>query len=175
MPRAMNEPSSDPRVHELDVRPLLAAGQGPIGAILQAVHALPAGGALRLIAPFEPVPLYAKLGDAGFDHAVRVRDDGAYEVTFSPREPRRPDPILLDLRGLEPPQPMMRVLEELEVLPAGGVILAQTRFRPIHLLEILAQRGFVGDSAEQPDGSWETVITASEEADGGPLENPDQP
>ncbi len=167
MPPAMSDASSGPLVHEFDVRPLLAAGQGPIGAILQAVHALPPGGSLRLIAPFEPVPLYARLGDAGFDHAVRQRGDGAYEVTFSPRAPRRPDPMLLDLRGLEPPQPMMRVLEEIEGLPDGGVILARTRFRPVHLLEILEQRGYVGDSAEQPDGSWETVISAATDASGG--------
>lgn len=156
----MNSTPSSTGVRELDVRPMLAAGQGPLGAILDAVRALPPGHALRLIAPFEPAPLYAKLGDAGFDHASRRRDDGAFEITFTPRPPANPAPLLLDLRGLEPPQPMLRVLEEIENLPAGGAIVAITRFRPVHLLEILQQRGFPVDTQEQPDGSHETIIQA---------------
>lgn len=126
--------------------------------IMEAVKSLPPGAALRLIAPFEPVPLYAKLGDAGLDHAARLRDDGAFEILFTPRSSGRPVPVLLDLRDLEPPQPMMRVLEEIDVLPGGGVIVALTRFHPVHLLEILEQRGFEAESAEQTDGSHETII-----------------
>lgn len=150
--------ASDGVVRELDVRPLLAAGEGPLGAILGAVRALPTGASLRLIAPFEPAPLYSKLGDAGFDHAVRRRDDGAFEITFTPRGPRRSDPVLMDLRALEPPEPMQRVLEQLETLPEDGAIVALTRFRPVHLLEILGERGWLADTAEQPDGSHETII-----------------
>lgn len=154
----MSDGSSAAGIHELDVRPMLASGQGPLGAIMQAVHALPRGASLRLIAPFEPAPLYVKLGDAGYDHATRVRDDGAFEITFTPRATARPEPILLDLRGLEPPQPMMRVLEELDTLPEGGAIVALTRFCPVHLLEILEERGFAAETAEQPDGSHETIV-----------------
>jgi len=145
-------------VRELDVRPMLASGQGPLGAILEVVRTLLPGQALRLIAPFEPAPLYAKLGDMGYAHATRRRDDGAYEIVFTPPPPRRPDPLLLDLRGLEPPQPMMRVLEALDTLPEGGAIVALTRFRPVHLLELLEARGFAAETAAQPDGSHETII-----------------
>ncbi|MBE2213741.1 MAG: DUF2249 domain-containing protein [Opitutaceae bacterium] len=154
----MSERNSRTDVREIDVRPLLTSGQGPLGAILEAVRSLAPGQALRLIAPFEPAPLYAKLGDMGFSHATRRRDDGVFEITFTPGAPRRPDPVLLDLRGLEPPQPMMRVLEELDALPAGGAIVALTRFRPVHLLEILEERGYAAETAEQPDGSHETII-----------------
>jgi uncharacterized protein (DUF2249 family) len=86
----MSDGATRPAARELDVRPLLAAGQGPIGAILEAVQALAPGQALRLIAPFEPAPLYAKLGDKGFTHEVRRRDDGAFEITFTPAAPRLP-------------------------------------------------------------------------------------
>lgn len=151
-----DEPSAP--VRELDVRPMLASGQGPLVPIMDAVRQLPPGMALRIIAPFEPAPLYAKLGDAGFDHVTLERDDGAFEITFTPRSVRRPDPVLLDLRGLEPPQPMLRVLEEVEALPEGGVVVALTRFHPVHLLEILEQRGFEAESAEQADGSHETIV-----------------
>ena len=154
----MSDPVPEPNVRELDVRPLLAAGQGPFGEIMHAVKTLAPGQALRLIAPFEPAPLYAKLGDAGFTHRTRRREDGAFEITFIPPAPRRPDPVLLDLRGLEPPQPMMRVLEELDTLPEGGAIVALTRFRPVHLLEILENRGYAAETAELRDGSHETII-----------------
>lgn len=160
----MSDATPEVRVRELDVRPLLAAGQGPMQAIMEAVRCLAPGEVLRLVAPFEPVPLYAKLGDAGFAHVTRRREDGSFEVTFTPAAPRRPDPVLLDLRGLEPPQPMLRVLEEIEVLPEGGAIVALTRFHPVHLLEILEQRGFSADSEEQPDGSHETIIQRRAEA-----------
>lgn len=150
------EPAST--IRELDVRPLVAAHAPPLGAILQAVHALPPGASLRLIAPFEPVPLYAKLGELGFDHAATARDDGGWEILFTPRATAAPQPVLLDLRDLEPPEPLRRALEALAALPAGGVLIAQTRFRPVHLLTVLDERGVAWDCAEQ-SGSWETIVT----------------
>jgi uncharacterized protein (DUF2249 family) len=146
-------------ISELDVRPILAARGAPLGAILAAIDALPVGGALRLIAPFEPVPLYAKLNAMGFDHAVSGRDDGAWEILFTPRRADAVEPVLLDLRSLEPPEPMQRALETLATVPAGGALIALTRFRPVHLLSLLDERGLAWESTELPDGSWETIIT----------------
>ena len=74
---------STPAPLELDVRPLCAARQAPLGAILDAVGRLAPAQALRLIAPFEPVPLYQLLGGQGFSAAARQRGDGAWEITFS--------------------------------------------------------------------------------------------
>ena len=51
--------------------------------------------------------------------------------------------VWLDVRGLEPPEPMMRTLAALEVLPADHT-LAQVNARvPQFLLPVLAERGFV--------------------------------
>jgi uncharacterized protein (DUF2249 family) len=144
---------------ELDVRPIIATGGAPIGAILAAAQGLPSGGALRLIAPFEPVPLYGKLGELGFDHATRARDDGAWEILFTRRKVAPPPPVMLDLRTLEPPEPLQRALEAATALPPGGVLIAITRFRPVHLLSILDERGLAWEANEQPDGSWETIVT----------------
>ena len=69
---------------ELDVRPVLAARGSPLPLILSAVERLEPGQAFRLIAPFEPAPLYQMLGNRGFTHTTRARDDGAYEITFEP-------------------------------------------------------------------------------------------
>ncbi len=70
--------------YELDVRPLVAAQRPPLPAILASVSALEPGQALFLIAPFEPVPLYDLLADRGFTHMSRRRDNGDWEITFTP-------------------------------------------------------------------------------------------
>jgi hypothetical protein len=66
--------------------------------------------------------------------------------------------VELDLRGLEPPQPMVRILEALAGLSPGSSLRAHTDRRPIHLLPLLEERGFVADSNPQPDGTVVTVI-----------------
>ena len=71
---------------ELDVRPLFAAGKPPLSSILTAVNQLQPGQALRLIAPMQPVPLYALLGQRGFTAEPHERDDGAWEILFRPGE-----------------------------------------------------------------------------------------
>jgi uncharacterized protein (DUF2249 family) len=71
-------------VLELDIRPLVAAQQPPIAAILEAVSRLAPGQALRLIAPFQPLPLYQLLAQQGLKPSAHVRDDGAWEIMFRP-------------------------------------------------------------------------------------------
>jgi uncharacterized protein (DUF2249 family) len=73
-----------PPPFELDVRPLFAAGRPPLVPILNAVNHLASGQALRLIAPFQPAPLFDLLGQRGFTHEARERADGAWEILFRP-------------------------------------------------------------------------------------------
>lgn len=68
---------------ELDIRPLCSAQRAPLPAILDAVAKLSPGQPFRLIAPFEPAPLYQLLGQQGFTHTTHTRDDGAWEIVFS--------------------------------------------------------------------------------------------
>jgi uncharacterized protein (DUF2249 family) len=68
---------------ELDVRPLMARQRPPLPAIQQAVAQLEPGQALRLIAPFEPVPLYEFLAARGFSHEARETGPGVWTVVFS--------------------------------------------------------------------------------------------
>ncbi len=70
---------------ELDVRPLATAQRPPLPAILAAVNQLQTGQEFRLIAPFEPTPLYDLLGKKGFSHEARHRADDAWEIIFRPR------------------------------------------------------------------------------------------
>ena len=66
--------------------------------------------------------------------------------------------IEVDARGLEPPEPLVAILETLQTLPEGAEVLARTDRRPIHLLSQLDVRGFHAISREQEDGSYVTSI-----------------
>ena len=66
--------------------------------------------------------------------------------------------VTLDARGLEPPQPLVVILEALGNLPEAGVMRAHTDRLPFHLYAQLEERGFTGESEEQHDGSFITTI-----------------
>ena len=64
----------------------------------------------------------------------------------------------LDARGLEPPQPMVRILEALSTLPANATVRARTDRRPMHLYPLLEDRGFTAETQAEADGSFVTQI-----------------
>jgi uncharacterized protein (DUF2249 family) len=66
--------------------------------------------------------------------------------------------VELDTRGLEPPQPMTRILEALATVPPGATLRARTDRRPMHLLAQLEARGFRAETQEGADGSFFTSI-----------------
>ena len=66
--------------------------------------------------------------------------------------------VNVDARRLEPPQPLVVILEALARLPESAELHACTDRRPMHLYPLLEQRGFVGATEEQHDGSFITTI-----------------
>lgn len=66
--------------------------------------------------------------------------------------------IQINARGLEAPEPLIRILDALESLPAGFQLRAITDREPCHLFGEAEQRGFRHTTAEQPDHSWITVL-----------------
>lgn len=58
----------------------------------------------------------------------------------------------LDNRGLSPPEPMLRILDALERLPANEALTAQMDRRPVFLFPELEERGYAYDIAQQPEG-----------------------
>jgi TusA-related sulfurtransferase len=132
-----------------------------------------------MIAPFELTPLYSVLGNQGFDHVSRQIPLGDWEILFTRRSgvmtafvpPSCPpcstvktglkEIIDVDARGLEPPQPMVKILEAVAELPAGAELRAHTERRPMHLYAQLAERGFTAESEVQNDGSYLTKIRRS--------------
>ena len=59
---------------------------------------------------------------------------------------------VLDIRGLEPPQPMVRVLEEIEKLPTGTRLEVHHDRRPLLLYPQLEHRGFRHETDEPQPG-----------------------
>ncbi|MCC6316631.1 MAG: DUF2249 domain-containing protein [Gemmatimonadaceae bacterium] len=74
-------PPSAPVV-ELDVRDDLRSGREPFSKIMGAVAKLEPGAVLHLRAIFEPVPLFAVLGERGFTHTSRSHAPDDWSVWF---------------------------------------------------------------------------------------------
>lgn len=83
--------------------------------------------------------------------------DGAL-TTQEKRQEKRPEEIWLDVRGLEPPEPMVRTLEALEELPAKSVLIQINVRVPQFLLPILRERGFVFEIDESHVGQVQVRI-----------------
>lgn len=66
--------------------------------------------------------------------------------------------LILDNRGLEPPQPMMRTLAALETLPESETLTIINDRRPMFLFEQLDEQGYRYNTEQQADGSFKIEI-----------------
>jgi hypothetical protein len=120
-------------VSELDVRPILAAGQDPLDTIQTALEGLSPGSVLHILTPFRPQPLETFLASAG--HTVditAVGDDFSVAVVVGG------GCDIVDLRELEPPGPLEAVLT---ATVHGGPFVARLPRIPRLLIPQLEQRG----------------------------------
>jgi uncharacterized protein (DUF2249 family) len=156
------------RVVEVDVRDDLRRGEEPFARIMAAVKAVGPTEALVVRAPFEPVPLYDVLGRRGLAHWTEQRAPDDWCVWFH-RGASAPAPAAspvatpaaaptLDVRGLEPPLPMVRVLERLDTLEPGEALTVLHERRPLFLYPQLDERGFQHDTDEPEPGLVRIVI-----------------
>lgn len=65
---------------------------------------------------------------------------------------------VLDMRGLEPPEPLERVLEALSVLSPGSRLRMLIDREPRPLYRILENSGYVYEANCRPDFIYEIVI-----------------
>ena len=158
----------------LDVREDIRRGQEPFARIMAAVKGLGPGQALLLRNLFEPVPLYQVLAKRGLDHWTMRAAPEDWSIYFYPAPaggagaatakaapppaPRRAGEVVVDARGLEPPQPMQRILEALAALPEGAALRAHTDRRPMLLYPKLEERGYRYETREAGDDGYETRI-----------------
>jgi uncharacterized protein (DUF2249 family) len=154
------------RAVELDVRDDVRRGEEPFTRIMAAVKALDPHEALLIRAPFEPVPLYDVLGRRGLAHWTERLGARDWRVWFHRGAPPVPAagaaapaaPMTLDVRGLEPPLPMVRVLERLDGLGPDDVLTVLHERRPTFLYPQLDDRGFRHETDEPEPGLVRIVI-----------------
>lgn len=166
---------------ELDVRPLLHRGEEPFTGIMQAANAIPIGQALRVHAPFEPLPLYDALARRGFAAWGRPLAPDHWDVLFlnqgrpapatpAPATPPEPTPlaaldwaaptavVTIDVSDLVPPEPMVKILEAVAALPPGGTLLVHHIRRPVHLYPRLDDLGCRHETRDLAPGRVELRI-----------------
>lgn len=169
------------KVVELDVREDLKNKLEPFQKIMTAIADLEENDTFILHAPFKPLPLYPILKGKGFSHEAEKIGKKHWKITFTkhadknaaknpPKEQGNQTEaevageqkaIVLDNRGLEPPQPMMRTLAQLEKLGKAGNNATLTIIndrRPMFLYEQLDEQGYEHRTEEQADGSFKVEI-----------------
>jgi len=158
----------------VDVREDIRRGHEPFAKIMTSAKSLQPGQALLLRNVFEPVPLYQVLEKRGLVHWTECRGPEDWWIYFfsaptgePPGEGAAPPAqeraakggeLLVDARGLEPPEPMQRILEALAKLPAGTTLRARTDRRPQLLYPKLEERGYRYETREIDDDGYETRI-----------------
>ncbi len=166
---------------ELDVRPVLAKGGDPFSLILKTTRQLGDDEALHLLVGFEPTPLYAVM--RGLGRATHTeQENGTYHVWFYRDARASPEaaapaageegaalqePVGLDVRGLEPPQPMIRILEKLVDLGPGAQLLVHHHREPVLLYEKLALRGYAARCTKRGEGDYLVHIAPARVFEGG--------
>jgi uncharacterized protein (DUF2249 family) len=163
----------DPRLEvPVDVRADIREGREPLGRIMAHVKALRTGEVLVLRAPFEPLPLYHLLGRRGFAHWAERRAADDWSVWFFleaadgsgvaaplPGPASTPAaPVSIDVRGLEPPRPLVAVLEALDRLGPGDRLQVVLDRRPVFLYPQLDDRGFAHETEEPAPGVVRILI-----------------
>lgn len=150
---------------ELDVRPHLKKKLEPFEIIMEAVKKLQKDDVFVLHATFKPTPLLSVMKVKGFVNKVEQVDNEHWIVTFvhksnsaildevsipapAPEETEASSTAsegkvyTLDNRGLEPPQPMIRTLAQLDKMAPGDTLIITNDRVPVFLLEELNQLGY---------------------------------
>jgi AcrR family transcriptional regulator/uncharacterized protein (DUF2249 family) len=137
-------------LRQIDVRPILAAHGEPLPEVLSCLAELAPGSGLRVVAPFAPAPLVKLLASRG--HHVELEEVGPERFHLDVVVGGEPTPV--DLRELEAPEPLERVLQAVADLRTGAVLHARTPRVPVLLLGRLEERGLDYAVVDGPSGAW---------------------
>ena len=176
-PEILHDISVD-KIKDLDVRPVISAGNDPLKNIMAFVKSLKPDEVMHLINSFEPIPLYSVLQKKGYNHWTE-KNDGIFNVYFyktknvnnnadapSLSPAIYPDTnfedkkiIEIDVRELEPPEPMLRVLETLSEMDDNTVLVVLHHRDPLMLYEKLEERGFQAATHKIQENYFRIIIT----------------
>jgi uncharacterized protein (DUF2249 family) len=127
---------------EADVREELRAGREPFHLIMAARATVQPGGALVVRATFEPAPLYRVLGKQGWLHHTEELAADDWRVWFYT------DVSVLDVREMDPPEPLVHTLAAIASLPEDGAFVQVNVRVPQFLLPKLTEQGFTYEVRE---------------------------
>lgn len=162
-------------LERLDVRPDMVGRRDPFARVMELAASIAEGGAFVLDTLFEPAPLRRVLGKQGFaSYAKKLRDEhwqavflrqgGTAAVPAGQARLWREDGIdHIDVRGLEPPQPMVSILAFLERSEAAAVIVHHER-EPVFLYPELTERGWNWELIDGAPGEIRLRLTRSQGA-----------
>ncbi len=168
------------QIVELDVRPVIASGKDPLSIITEKVKTMKAGGALKIINIFEPIPLMRLLENQGFLVYADLINDNLVETYFF-KQNKTSETVAtpttdvttgwdralqqygdkvqtIDVRQLEMPLPMHTILEALDTLPSDTALFVYHKRVPVFLLPELAERNFDYRIREISDGEVQLLI-----------------
>ncbi len=66
--------------------------------------------------------------------------------------------VELDNRGLEPPEPMMRILDALETMGDGDTLVARNDRQPMFLYPELEERGYAHRTEPMDGGGYRITV-----------------
>ncbi len=159
----------------LDVRPILDSGKDPLNLILNEIKRVNRGNALMIINSFEPIPLYDLLGKKGFSHWTEFKDDywnvyfynekdEVHEVELPTINEVKIDlndyenVIELDVHDLPAPEPMIKILENLNRIDENSVMLVNHHREPLLLYPKLEERGYEAMCKRIEDERYQVFI-----------------
>ncbi|MBI5194126.1 MAG: DUF2249 domain-containing protein [Nitrospirae bacterium] len=160
-------------VVELDVRAEVNSGSDPFKTIMTAVNSIKEGDVLHLINGFEPVPLYTVMKMKGYDHTTENKA-GVWHIYFYQESTSGSEAasvqsesactlggntVEIDVRGLEPPEPMVMILETLPKIGAGDLLLVHHHREPLMLYDKLEHLGYEASAEKVTEGYYKVRIT----------------
>jgi uncharacterized protein (DUF2249 family) len=141
----------------LDVRPLLARGGDPLELALEMADKTGIGGIFIVDAPFDPAPMRRMFSHMGFEdyaekltgehwqvHFRRVASaaEAAENGTKTALVWSEAEDWHIDVRGLDPPEPMRAIVSLIDTPAVGGPVIVHHDREPIYLYPELAERGW---------------------------------
>jgi uncharacterized protein (DUF2249 family) len=158
----------------LDVRPIIKSGRDPFKDIMGKAKALGDNETLMIINTFEPVPLYSVLGKKGFAHKT-FNENGEWKIYFFKQNNSTTDPNVeikkpefnedvfeLDVRNLEPPEPMVKILETLPKLGDKTILVVHHHREPLMLYDKLTELGYNTITNKIKDSYYKIIITKTQ-------------
>ncbi len=161
------------KITVLDVRDDLAKGIDPFNQIMKTIKDFKEGDILKIVNTFEPSPIINVLKQKGFiarvehisDNEIhtylqKAAEDKSEEINKEALKKAKTDDLdavlasfkenfkEIDVRDLEMPEPMVKILEELKDLPDNHALYVHHKKVPQFLLPQLDERGYVYLSKE---------------------------